>query len=145
MAFHFALDPVVRFRQSVEDREQAALEKIAGELAQLSEALESAKQKIQESEAARVADLCKPTIGLHVHASYGEVMHWKQRRKDLEGQLKQLEQARDMQLRVYEAARRDREILTNMHDKQRAAYESDRTRREQKTLDDQTLARRTKS
>jgi flagellar biosynthesis chaperone FliJ len=70
------------------------------------------------------------------------VMLWKQRRKDLEDQRKQLEQARDAQLRVYEAARRDREILTNMHDKQRAAYESDQTRREQKTLDDQTLARR---
>jgi flagellar FliJ protein len=66
----------------------------------------------------------------------------KQSRKDLEEQLQKLEQLRGKQLMVYEAARRGREMLTDMRQEQRGEYDSDMARREQKTLDDNHIARR---
>jgi len=90
----------------------------------------------------RDADVFKPRIGLQVQAYYGEVKELQQRRKNLEGRIQKLELARDVQLIVYEAARRDREMLTDMYEKNRAAYDSDMSKREQKTLDDNYIARR---
>jgi len=49
---------------------------------------------------------------------------------------------RDRQIIVYEGARRSREMLTDMHDEQRSVFDSDTSRREQKTLDDNYIARR---
>jgi hypothetical protein len=56
--------------------------------------------------------------------------------------MKKLEQLRQKQLKIYEAARRDREMLTDMRDVKRSAYESDVARTAQKTLDDNYIARR---
>jgi hypothetical protein len=57
-------------------------------------------------------------------------------------QIQKLEQARDVQLLIYEAARRDREMLTDMRQKKRIAYDSDVSRSEQRILDDNYNARR---
>jgi flagellar biosynthesis chaperone FliJ len=73
------------------------------------------------------------------------VRELKERRRDLERQIEKLEQARDEQLAVYDAARRDREMLTDMRQKKRTAYDSDLNKREQSTLDDNYIARRGRS
>ncbi len=142
MAFQFSLATVLRFRGIVEEREESALQKILSDIAQIFDALERTDAQLMESDATRRADIFKPSIGLQLHASYGEVKQLKQRRKDLEGEIQKLEHARDKQLIVYEAARRNREMLTDMHEKKRSAYELDMNKREQKTLDDNYIARR---
>ncbi|MGC2399124.1 MAG: flagellar FliJ family protein [Acidobacteriaceae bacterium] len=144
MSFQFPLDSVLRFRRTVEEREEAALQKIVHEIALIFENLERIEDRILKSQAARLAEVFKPLTGLELHASYGEVSALRQCRKELMEQVKKLERARDEQMNVYEAARRDRELLTSMHDKKRVAYESDRNRRAQKLLDDVYLARRSR-
>ena len=52
------------------------------------------------------------------------------------------EEARDRQLIIYEAARRNREMLTDMREKKRAAYDAETNKREQKALDDNYISRR---
>jgi flagellar FliJ protein len=73
---------------------------------------------------------------------YEEIKELKQNKKNLEEQLEKLEQLRDRQLVIYEKARRDREMLTEMHEEKRSAYESDLARLEQKAVDDNYIARR---
>jgi flagellar biosynthesis chaperone FliJ len=68
-----------------------------------------------------------------------------EKQKTLHHQLSNLEQERDQQIKVYRAALRDREMLTDMLDKQRAAYHQEQARTEQKTLDDIFTARRHRS
>jgi flagellar FliJ protein len=142
MAFQFSLATVLRVRGIIEEREEGRLQKILSDIARIFDDLERIDAQLAESDASRDADVFKPRIGLQVHAHYGEVKQLKQRRKDLEGQIKKLEQVRDAQLIVYEAARRDREMLTDMYEKNRTAYDSDMSKREQKTLDDNYIARR---
>lgn len=142
MAFQFSLATVLRVRGIIEEREEGKLQKILFDISKVFDELERTDAQLAESDASRHADVFKDHIGLQVHASYGQMKELKQRRRELEGQIQTLEQARDEQLIVYEAARRDREMLTDMRQKKRTAYESDMSKREQKTLDDNYIARR---
>ena len=142
MAFKFPLATVLRVRGIIEEREEGVLQKILFDISQTFDGLEHIEAQIVESDVARLADILKPSFGRDLHVSYGEVKDLKQRRKDLEAQIQRLEQARDVQLLIYEAARRDREMLTDMRQKKRTAYDSDMSRSEQKTLDDNYNARR---
>jgi flagellar export protein FliJ len=145
MAFRFSLATVLRVRGIIEEREEAILQKILFDISKIFEDLERIDVQLAETDASRHADVLKPSIGLQVHASYGELKEFKQRRKDLAAQIQELEQARDRQLIVFDAARRDREMLTDMREKKRTAYNSDISKREQKVLDDNYIARRGRS
>jgi flagellar FliJ protein len=142
MSFHFSLATVLRVRGILEEQEERMLQKILFEIAQTREALERTEAAITESDTSRRADIFKPFIGRNLHASYGEVKELKQDRKNLEEQIAKLEQLRDRQIVVYEKARRNREMLTNMHEEKRSAYDSDLARLEQKAIDDNYIARR---
>ena len=142
MAFQFSLATVLRVRRIIEEREEGILQKILFDISNIFDDLERNDAELAESDASRHADVFQSCIGLQVHDSYGKVRQIKERRKDLERQIEKLEQARDEQLIVYEAARRDREMLTDMREKKRTAYDTDVSKREQNTLDDNYIARR---
>jgi len=74
--------------------------------------------------------------------AYEEIKELKETRIALLAQVEKLEQLRDKQIIVYESARRNREMLTDMRDEKHSAYNSEMARSEQKTLDDNYLARR---
>ena len=142
MAFQFSLGTVLRFRSVLEEREERMLQKILFEISQTLETLAQTDAGIAESDTARSADVFKPFIGRNVHASYGVVKELKRSRETLLGQIEKLEQLRDRQRIIYEGARRNREMLTDIREEKRCVYESDAARREQKTLDDNYIARR---
>ena len=142
MAFQFSLATVLRVRGIVEEREERMLQKILFEISQTLEGLARTKAEIAGSDASRSADTFKPSLGYNLHASYGEVKELMQSREDLAQQIKKLERLRDGQLVIYEQARRNREMLTDMREEKRSAYEFEVGRSEQKTLDDNYIARR---
>ena len=141
MAFHFSLATVLRVRAIIEDREEGILQKILFDIAKVFDDLERIDARIAEADDLRHAEVLKPCIGLEVHAYYGQLKELKLRRKDLEDKIQKLEQARDRQLVIYEAARRNREMLTDMREKKRTAYDSETNKREQKALDDNYISR----
>ncbi len=142
MAFQFSLATVLRVRGIIEEREEGILQKILFDIARIFEDIEGTDTQLLEADAARQTDVFKPCIGLQIHASYGQVKELKQRRTDLTARIQKLEEARDAQLIVYDAARRDREMLSDMREKKRTAYDSDINKREQSALDDNYIARR---
>ena|SRR6266851_4761669 len=142
MAFHFSLATVLRVRAIIEEREEGILQKILFDISKVFDDLERIDAQTEEADNSRHAEVLKPCIGLDVHASYGEVKELKQRRKDFEDKIQKLEEARDRQLTIYEAARRNREMLTDMREKKRTAYDAEMNKREQKTLDDNYISRR---
>ena len=142
MAFHFSLATVLRVRTIIEEREEGILQKLLFDISKVFDDLERIDTQIEEADASRHAAALTLCIGLDVHASYGEVKELKQRRKDFEEKIQKLEEARDKQLTLYEAARRNREMLTDMRAKKRAAYDAEMNKREQKTLDDNYISRR---
>ncbi len=142
MAFRFSLATVLRIRAVVEDREERLLQRIQQEVAQTLQAMTQTDSEIAESNASRRAELFKPSTGTNVRAAYGGIDQLKSNRQTLEAQLVKLEELKAVQLNVYRAARRDREMLADMRDRKRGVYDADTARREQHTLDDNFLARR---
>ena len=142
MPFQFPLATVLRIRGVLEEKEERLLQQILGEIAQTREALARTTAEIAESDVSRRSEVFQNRVGHNIHASYGRMYELKQNRKNLEEQLEKLEQLRAMQIAVYETARRNREMLTGMHEEQRSAYETGLARLEQKTIDDNYIARR---
>jgi len=142
MAFQFSLAAVLRVRGILEEREERMLQKILFEISQSFEALAQIDAEISGTNASRRAEILRPVVGHQIHVSYGEVKELKQKRIDVLDRIEKLEQLRDKQLILYEKARRNREMLTDMRDEKRSAYDSDLARSEQKTLDDNYIARR---
>jgi flagellar export protein FliJ len=142
MAFKFPLETVLRIRGILEEREERLLQQIQYEISQNVEDLARTDAGIAGSDASRSENVFKPLAGYNLHALYGEVKDLKDNREAVTAQIEKLNELRDKQLRAYEHARRNREMLTDMHEEQQNAYDSDAARREQKTVDDNYIARR---
>jgi flagellar FliJ protein len=142
MAFRFPLATVLQVRGILEEQEERMLKKILSEIARTREALAGIDAAMAQADAARCGDLFKPVRGHDIHASYGEVKALKQDPKNLEEQIGKLEQLRVKQLKIYENARRNREMLTDMREEKRSVYEAELARQAQKTLDDIFISRR---
>ena len=142
MAFKFPLATVLRIRGVVEDREERLLQRIQQEIAQARQAIAQVNSDIAESNASRHTELFKPSTGSNVHAAYSGIEELKRRRQELQTQLAKLEELKEVQLNAYRAARRDREMLTDMRDRKRSLYKIEVSKREQHTLDDNFIARR---
>jgi len=142
MAFQFSLAAVLRVRTILEEREERMLQRILFEISQTQETLARTDAELAGSDVFRNANVFRPLIGRQIHVSYEEIKELRQKRKDLLGQIAKMEQLRDKQLVLYECARRNREMLSDMRDEKRSAYDSDMARSEQKILDDNYIARR---
>jgi flagellar export protein FliJ len=142
MSFQFSLGSVLRIRGIVEEQEERMLQRILFEIAQTIEDIERTNAELSGLDALRSSEVFKSFAGHNVHASYEAIATLKEKRKELEEKLEKLEQLRDRQLVVYTGARRNREMLTDMCDEKRGVYETDMARREQRSLDDNHMARR---
>jgi flagellar export protein FliJ len=142
MGFQFSLDSVLQVRGILEEQEERMLQNILQEIAKTRETLAQIEARIAESNAARCGGFFKPVFGHKIHAAYGELQELKQNRKDFQEKLRKLEELRDRQLIVYAKARQDREVLADMCEARRRAYELDMTHIEQKVSDDIFISRR---
>ncbi|HEY0309028.1 MAG TPA: hypothetical protein VGB94_12775 [Acidobacteriaceae bacterium] len=141
MPYKFSLATVLRFRMMREEREERMLQQILQKITQTLQTIVEIDAGIARLHAARAGEFSNPTTGKKIQTAYADVSDLQQSRKELEAQLEQLEQLKDRQLAVYAEARRDREMLTGMHNQQREVYTLDLVRREQMILDDNYIAR----
>jgi len=141
MAFRFTLDAVLRFRESVEHSEEAALLLIVRQIIE-------AEQELQQvdAEQVRIREQREKDLALKLPAAH--LMEITERELELKGaadelrvRLQQLETQRLTQLGVYQIARQDRQVLSEIRERQRHAYQLQQKRQEQKTLDDLYLTR----
>jgi flagellar FliJ protein len=145
MGFNFSLAAVLRIRIIVEEREERALQKILFEITQTMQNIAAIDAAIANHNSSRRTEVFKPLVAGELNLSYKDVKSLKQSRVDLVGQIEKLDQLRERQLKIYEKARRDREMLTDMREDRRNVYEFDLAKREQKVLDDNYIARRGRS
>ena len=141
MAFRFTLDAVLRFRESVEHSEEAALLLIVRQIIE-------AEHKLQQGDAeqVRIREQREKNLALKLPAAH--LMEITERELELKGaadelrvRLQQLETQRLTQLGVYQTARQDRQVLSELRERQRHAYQLQQKRQEQKALDDLYLTR----
>jgi flagellar export protein FliJ len=136
MAFRFSLATVLRFRESVEKREELALQTLLLEMARVRREIESASTAIAAAQNARSEALRRTLPALQIQSMDYDVNAAADRRKALLKALEALDQRRIAQTDRYQAAHRDRRMLSDMQTRKRDAWEQERTRAEQRFLDD---------
>lgn len=144
MGFQFSLAAVLKVRCIAEEKEERLLQKIQREIAQTQESIDNTEASIREIELARESTLSQSITGCYLHAFYMEVKMMRQLKKELEEKLAKLIELRNRQMKIYEEARRNREMLTNIHDKELSAYNIEIARKEQKIIDDIYVSRHRK-
>jgi flagellar export protein FliJ len=136
MAFQFPLATVLRFRKSLERREELALQKVLIEVAQHRRKIEQLNAKIADAEKMREETLRRAIPAFQLQSMLSEIQLATDRRRSLIESLVPLEQKRIRQMSVYQTALRNRQILSDLEQRQREAYELQRTRAQQKQIDD---------
>jgi flagellar export protein FliJ len=142
MAFQFSLAVVLRLREVMEKREERALQSIQLDVSRTLQAIEELSVAIGGAQQARETAMQQTISGGHLHSLLWEEQVAEQGLRLLLGKLQVLEQEREKQMKVYQAAHRDREMLSDMMEKQKDIYEREWLREEQKRLDDIFMARR---
>jgi flagellar export protein FliJ len=145
MPFRFSLATVLRIRESLEKREERALQKIQLEMAHVLRQIEELNAEIAKSHEMREQEMAQLIPASHLHMLLWQVQAAGEKRVTLFQNLLALEHQRDQQIKVYQQAHRDRETLTDMSNQQRDLYEQEQARGEQKSLDDIFMARRHRS
>ena len=141
MAFRFKLDAVLRFREGAEHTEEAALYRIVREIADAEAELQQIKTNQDRLREQREQELTLKLPGVHLLEIAEREFEFKNTAEALRLRLQKLEAQRVKQLAIYQNAHRDRQVLSELRDQQRKAYELEQRRQEQKTLDDLFLAR----
>jgi flagellar export protein FliJ len=142
MAFRFPLATVLRVKENIEEREERALQKIQLEMERVRREIEELSAHLENAHDAREQAMQRTIPAGHLHTMLWEARAAAEKKKVLLHTLQILEEQRDQQMKIYQAAHRDRETLTGMFDEQRDAYEQEQTRTQQKHLDDIFIARR---
>jgi flagellar biosynthesis chaperone FliJ len=145
MAFRFPLAAVLRFRESIEQREERALQKIQLEMARVSHQIDQLTASIAKEQQAREQALKQAIPAVELQTMLWDAQAAVEKRNALVAALHALEQQRIQQMNVYQAAHRDHETLLNTAAEQRSAYELEQARAQQKFLDDIFIARRHRS
>lgn len=145
MAHRFPLATVLRYRESVEKREELGLQRVELEIAQTQRQLQQVDETLARAQAAREKKMRKPISAFEVQAMIGEASTAVEQRRALLDQLRALNERRAQSLEAYQAARRDRRMVGDVLTRQRDAYEMEQVRSEQKFLDDLFGARNQRS
>jgi len=141
MTFQFRLDAVLRFRESVEHSEEAALHRIVQEIAAVELELQQVDLRQGRLRQQRDHGLAQKLPAVHLLEIAEHELELKQSADRLRSRLQQLEDQRLTQLAIYQTAHRDREVLSELREQQRHTHQLEQRRQEQKTLDDLFLAR----
>jgi flagellar FliJ protein len=141
MPYRFALAPVLRLRQSIEERDLHLLEQTQLEIAHVIRLLESVGEQRLTEITTREHELLTKTSGTHLQVIETVRGRAKEVQHRLEQSLAELQRRREHQLANYEAAKRNRQVLSDLFERQHEAYEARAARERQRVTDDLFLAR----
>jgi flagellar export protein FliJ len=145
MSFHFSLAAVLRYRESIEQREYFALERTQQQIVRTEALIRQTEQNCFEAEQARVAELAKGTRAAYVKTAYDHRTILEQQLEFQQAFLQELKLKWRLQLASYDQARQSRETLDKLREKQLDAFRRDQVKREQSAMDDIFLSRRGRS
>ena len=141
MAFEFKLAAVLRYRESLEQREYLALQRIQQEITQLEAQIQRCQEQYAAARNRRETELARGIASIHLQAVYEEELALEKHLDKLQAQRKELEGRRQQCLKTYQLARQKREVLDRLRVRQLEAYRRAQAKRQQNTLDDLFLSR----
>ena len=142
MSFQFPLAAVLRFRESIEQREYLALERVQQDIVRVEVRIRQAQDELSVAIQKRVGELALGTRAAAMQSAYQHEKAMEQEIEQLRSLWQELKMKWRQQLATYEQARRNRESLEKLREKQLNVYDQDKAKREQAIVDDLFLARR---
>ncbi|MGA2569245.1 MAG: flagellar export protein FliJ [Terracidiphilus sp.] len=141
MPFRFPLASVLRFRESVEKREETALQKAQLEVARVQHKLDELTDELAKAREERERALRQAIPAARLQIMQAKIDAAEEARQALTGTLEKVRRQRDAQMKVYMTAHSGRRMLTDLRTQQKNEYEQEQLRILQKTLDDIVAAR----
>jgi|ERR1700690_477274 flagellar export protein FliJ len=141
MAFHFPLQAVFHFRQSVEHQQELRLRTANQQVARARRVVEQFDERIRQVQLRQSQELGAGTTSAEMRFALTGEAALRLQRQDAERDLARWQNLRDQQQKIFQLARRERETFESLRDHQLHEYERDARRREQRQLDDLFLLR----
>jgi flagellar export protein FliJ len=136
MAFRFALASVLGIRESLERREELTLTRIQLEMARVRHEIEKVDAELAEAQRMREECMRQAIPAAQLHGMLHAASTAGERKKNLLESLLGLERQRCEQMQVWQAARRARQVLSDLRAQHLEAWEQEQARTQQKMLDD---------
>lgn len=136
MAFRFTLASVLGFRESIERREDLALAKLQLEMARVRHEIDLVTEDLAAAQRRREESMRQPIPAAELQSMLRAADVAAERRKKLLESLAALEHQRGEQMRIYQTARRARQVLSDLRTQHRDTWEQEQARAQQKVLDD---------
>jgi flagellar export protein FliJ len=142
MAFHFTLNGLLRLRESLEKAELQRLQAMAAAVARMRAELESLEETMNAARR-RAADAVSGAgmTGAELQFEISREAAWNVLRREVQKRLADLEQKRKEQQARYMQVRMQREIVSNLYQRQLAEYQLEESRRAQQRVDELFLIR----
>ena len=141
MAFHFPLQAVFHFRQSVEHQQELRLRAANQQVAKVRRLVDHLEEQLRQLRLRESQELGAGTTSAELRFALGCNASLRQQRQDAERELLRWQNLRDQQQKIFQQARRERETFESLRDHQLREYQRDALRREQRQLDDLFLMR----
>jgi len=141
MAYHFPLQAVFHFRQSVELQQELRLRTANQQVARARRVVEQFDERIRQVQLRQAHELGVGTTSAELRFALTREAALRLQRQDAERDLARWQNLRDQQQKIFQQARRERETFESLRDQQLREYERAASRREQRQLDDLFLLR----
>jgi flagellar FliJ protein len=142
MAFRFSLQTLLRVREIAEEREERLLTQILAQISATRQELHTLEGQVQMLLERSERELASSIKAAQLNITYGHMRALEGMQKDVTGQLAKLESLRDQQMKIYAAARKNREVLSDLRESQLASFQYRQGRQEQALMDDNFSSRR---
>lgn len=136
MPFQFSLEVVLHLRQSVEHQQELRLRAANQQVAKVRHLIEQIDTCLRQTRAYQSQQLSAGTTSAELRFDCSSESMLLERRHSLQRDLRHAQSLRDEQQRLFQRARRGREIFENLRDGQRNEYRREAARREQRQFDE---------
>ena len=136
---------VLTVREQTERTAERMLSAVNAELQQMRTAHTLLERELADLHAQRAGERNRVTLAAHIHALVGRHEALRAQQAKLRKGIKSLEARRTEQQALFLAARREREMVTQLREKHEKAWQDEQQRGENKRLDDLFSARRARA
>jgi flagellar export protein FliJ len=136
VVFRFSLASVLTVRESIERREELALQRIEMEVARVKQRIEELTDELAKAGAARDKALQQSIHAYDLHSMDAQMNAALEAKQTLFETLQTLRQQRDAQMKLYQAAYNGRQMLSDLLEQQKNKYKQEQDHLQQKRIDD---------
>jgi flagellar export protein FliJ len=134
--FRFSLASVLRVRESIERREELALQRVEMEVVRVKHRIDELTDELARAGEARENALRNSIPAYDLQSMDAQMNAALEAKQTLFDTLQTLQQQRDAQMKLYQVAYNGRQMLTDLLEQKKSEYKQEQDHAQQKRIDD---------